>query len=263
MNRNRRKSRGFSLIELLACQPKALRRQARAAFTLIELLVVIAIIGVLFAVAMVVFENSGQKNTDRAAGQLVGIMRMARQHAVSSRQWTLVVFPNQDGGVYPGTDGETIDRCLRSVAVLGVVNTMDGLPRADQIPPNMDFAFVMDWKTLPDGIYFDEDVTLNGNFLFSEASTVFEYPMDPATPQVRVRPMSVVMFRPNGRSYVMHGGNPNGKYWQDTDHSKIYLVADKYYESSGGQLSPPTAIPGPRTVVEVRNKTGQVTILDP
>ncbi len=42
-----RRSRAFTLIELLACQPKPWRRQARSAFTLIELLVVIAIIAIL------------------------------------------------------------------------------------------------------------------------------------------------------------------------------------------------------------------------
>ena len=40
---------GFSLIELLACQPKPWRRQVRAGFTLIELLVVVAVLGLLAA----------------------------------------------------------------------------------------------------------------------------------------------------------------------------------------------------------------------
>ena len=44
-------SSGFTLIEVLACQPKpAGRRQARSAFTLIELLVVIAIISLLISI---------------------------------------------------------------------------------------------------------------------------------------------------------------------------------------------------------------------
>ena len=42
-------------------------RAGKRGFTLIELLVVIAIIGVLFAVAMPVFENAGKKDTNRAA----------------------------------------------------------------------------------------------------------------------------------------------------------------------------------------------------
>jgi hypothetical protein len=147
---------------------------------------------------------------------------------------------------------------LRSYAVLSVVNSMDGLPRPDQIPPNMEFKFLTDWKTLPEGIYFDEDPALTGNYLFQTPSSSFLYPMDPATPGIPVRPMGVVLFRPNGRAYTMDGGNPNGKFWQDRDYSKIYLTADKYYEDSGGSLLPPQPVPGPRTVVEIRNKTGQV-----
>ena len=41
----------FSLIELLACQPKPWRRQARAAFSLIELLVAVAVLALLAALA--------------------------------------------------------------------------------------------------------------------------------------------------------------------------------------------------------------------
>lgn len=231
-------------------------------FSLIEVLVVLIIVGILFAVGLVVFGNSGLKDTNGAAGQLIGIMRLARQHAVSARQWTLVVFPTQAGPAYTNKDGDDIDKCLRSVAVLGVVNSMDGLAKAGQIPPNMDFEFVTDWKTLPKGIFFDEDPTLVGNYLFDTLSPVFLYPMDPATPNVKVRPMGAVLFRPNGRAYTMVGDNLNGKFWQDKDYSKIYLSSEKFYEASGGSLLPPTSIPGTHTVVEIRNKTGQVGILD-
>jgi prepilin-type N-terminal cleavage/methylation domain-containing protein/prepilin-type processing-associated H-X9-DG protein len=44
--------RAFTLIELLTCQPKLQRRQARGAFTLIELLVVIAIIALLVSILL-------------------------------------------------------------------------------------------------------------------------------------------------------------------------------------------------------------------
>lgn len=43
--------RGFSLIELLDCQPKSWRRQTQSAFSLIELLVVTAVLGLLAALA--------------------------------------------------------------------------------------------------------------------------------------------------------------------------------------------------------------------
>ena len=240
-------------------------RCTRRGFTLIELLVVISIIAVLFAVAMPIFENAGRKDTDRAAFNLMTTMRLARQHAISKRQWTLVVFPNLDGGVYTDKD---IGKCLRSYAVLAVTNNMDGLARVDQIPDNMKFAFVSDWKTMPEGIYFDDDETLNGNVLFSTRTDKFKYPLDPARPDSSVagnpsRPMGVVMFRPNGRAYKMAGDTTTGKYWQDTDYSKIYMTSAKYYEQSAGVLSPPQTIPGTNSIVQIRNKTGQVHIWTP
>lgn len=240
-------------------------RRAKQGFTLIELLVVISIIAVLFAVAMPIFENAGRKDTDRAAFNLMTTMRLARQHAISKRQWTLVVFPNLDGGAYSDKD---IGKCLRSYAVLAVTNNMDGLARTDQIPDNMKFAFVSDWKYMPEGIYFDDDETLNGNVLFSTRTDKFKYPLDPARPDLSVgnppsRPMGVVMFRPNGRAYKMAGDTTTGKYWQDTDYSKIYMTSAKYYESSAGVLSPPQVIPGTNSIVQVRNKTGQVHIWTP
>ena len=262
-------NRGYTLIERLACQPKPWRRQVRAGFTLIELLVVITIIGVLFAVALPVFENAGKKDTDRAAQSLVGTMRLARQHAINKRQWVIVVFPNLDGGNYTDTGGNDLAKCLRSytaLAVTGVtvsgVASIEELERPDQIPDNMQFSFISDWKYLPEGIYFDNDDTLTGNYIFKEKSTTFLYPVNPATPNARVRPMCAVLFKPNGRAFKMAGGNANGKFWQDVDYSKIYLTSAKFYQNTKNMLEPdPPPIPGgTNTVLEIRNKTGQVSI---
>ncbi len=234
----------------------------RRGFTLIELLVVIAIIGVLFAVALPMFENAGRKDTEKAAFNVMTTMRLARQHAIGKRQWVLVVFPSAHGGGYDTND---VAKCLRGYVALAITNNMDRLERPDQIPPNMQFAFISDWKYLPEGVYFDDDEELKGNYLFTRRSDVFKYPLDPAKPNdpEEMRPMGVVMFRPNGRAYMMAGDSTTGKYWQDTDYSRIYMTSAKYYEISGGSLSSPSPIPGgTNTVVQIRNKTGQIHIWD-
>ena len=243
------------------------RKSGSSGFSLIEILVVIVIVGVLFAVALAVVENAGRKNARQAAEQLIGSMRLSRQHAVSARQWTFVVFPSRDGGAYAAAD---VGKCLRGYAVLAVQNNMDGLAPAAQIPANMDFAFVADWKTLPEGVYFDDDAALSGNYTFgalqggqSTYAGVFQFPLDPANPNQLVRPMGAVLFRPNGRAYVMHDGNPNGNFWQDVEGSKIYVTSEKHYDQAGGALTGPTPIPGTKAAVQIGNKTGQVKLWTP
>ena len=249
-------------------------RAGKRGFTLIELLVVIAIIGVLFAVAMPVFENAGKKDTNRAAFQLISTMRLARQHAIAKRQWTLVIFPNRDGAAYDGVSGNLLDKCLRGYAVIAATNNLDGEykfnpTQRDPKVSDMQLTFVSDWKYLPEGIYFDDDGLnqLTCNYLFHSQNqqgyaAKFLFPTDPAKPSNLVRPMGAVLFKPNGRAYVMSDGNAKGNYWQDVDYSRIYLTAAKYYEPAGGKLSAPTSIPGTNTAVMVRNKTGQVMIWD-
>lgn len=263
-------------------------RNGRGGFTLIELMVVIVIVAVLFAVALPMFENAGRKDTGQAAQQLVNTMRLARQHAISRRQWTLVVFPTKDAQYSDYTkDINNLDKCLRSYAVLAVTNNMDGTLKwgpshknRDPNPDEMEFEFLTDWRMLPEGMYFDDDDSLQKNCLFGAEDFyhgAFDFPWDPAKPETHDGTMAAILFKPNGRAFLLKdnpsmNNKPIGKYWQDNEGVgsadakgvRIYVTsAVAYPEAGNGKLGTAVKVDGGMvSMIKIHNKTGQIRLFD-
>ncbi len=270
------------------CFPSRKSTSHRTGFTLIELLVVVAIIGVLFAIALPVFGNAGRKDTYRAAQQVATTLRLARQHAISKRQWTFVIFPNRDGTY--STDSKALNnikKCLRSYAVVAVTNNMDQwrsnadagpVVNGNESTGKMYFEFVSDWKYLPEGVYFDDTppTELKNNFVFghngsgnnitgydASSASLFKFPYDPANANTASKQMimSAVLFKPNGRYFMMQ--QSGDKHWRDQKAVRLYLTSSRYYEFDGtSTLSEPVDIPGTNTMLQFQAKTGMVKIFD-
>lgn len=247
------------------CLPNKPARK-KTGFTLIELLVVVAIIGVLFAIALPVFGNAGRKDTYRAAQQVATTLRLARQHAIATRQWTFVIFPTRDSSVSYSTDKKDVNhisKSLRSYAVIAATNNLDGSnPTCD----DMDFEFVSDWKYLPEGIYFDDDEDLRANYTFALSGTAgyvnnakFHFPYDPADTSKRMS-MGAICAMPNGHFCVMSPKNTK-KYWNDT-LTKLTVTSAKFFDVNGERLGEPVSIPGTNNTMQISAKTGMIKFID-
>jgi len=126
------KKSGFTLIEILACQPtcppRPWRRQTRSGFTLIEILVVIAIIGILVSILVPVAGKALESAKRRRAETEMNSIKMAILQFQSDHHY-MPWPPEATGGARVGVDMWTTD----SDSQLDVMNILMGSNKMKKI----------------------------------------------------------------------------------------------------------------------------------
>ncbi|MBP7830128.1 MAG: prepilin-type N-terminal cleavage/methylation domain-containing protein [Kiritimatiellae bacterium] len=216
-----------------------LQGMSRQAFTLIELLVVIVIIASLFAVGVPVFNNMMHRGISTGVPTLVTTLRLARQHAITHRKNVYILFP----GSFVNYPDDFKEYALRSYAVVEVTPGQS----------TETARYVTDWKTLPQGLYFEETETGKGNNVFESwtpaSNARFPFPNDSGAP----RAIPAVRFSPNGQSRLWGGAT-----WSQTD-SHLYIRPGV---RNPGEIMPTWIIPENTTgtIVRIFEITGVVDV---
>lgn len=203
-------------------------------FTLIELLAVVAIMSIILIAAIPMFQSMGKRDIGMAGSQLRATVRLARQYAVTQRQYVFVVFPDN---VTP-CETNDVDKLLRAYAVV-----------AQPDPAVNTYEYVSEWRYLPQGVYFVDDGTLTGSVFRDKPALPFP------DASGGLRNMAVFHFRPNGGGYKYYAAAPN---WRPEDNT-VYFTSSHFYSRNGPgtALVRGTDIPGATNNVRVRRRTGQ------
>ena len=224
-------------------------REKESGFTLIELLAVIAIMAILLVAAVPAYNSFKQKGLQGPVTQLMGTLRLARQYAITHRQYVYVVFPDDSDTYSPPIE---VEKAFRSYAVLAMTN---------QTPAG--FQYVTDWKYLPKGVVFydPDDVSAKANIIFHKNTVSpikFPFPSDDTSFAIKHRIMPAVLFKPNGRAYRYMGN-----VWSDNAVQTDIIPTEGmvFVDTGAGNVLSVTNLLGANALtypIRVFNKTGQI-----
>lgn len=160
-----------------------------AGFTLAELLAVIAIMAILLALSVPAFRAFGQgRALEAAVTQLKTALSLARQHAVTYRRYTYVVFPTREDVVSP----EDYFKAYRSYAVFTVTNRATGSGR-----------YLSSWMFLPEGIVFDTNAYKDTAVFNASYTNRVPFPTESSP----LRNLHCLGFKPDGSVTRGDGGH--------------------------------------------------------
>lgn len=153
------------------------------AFTLTELLVVIAIMGIIIMFALPGMRGLGRGTSMSAAVvELRTTISLARQWAITHRQRTYVIFPDDTIGV----GSPDIAKAYRAYGVFAATNKSGSISG----------YYVKDWVSLPPGIVFDNDNTRTQTVFLAANQISIPFPKVslPVTPKT----VCAIGFKPDG-----------------------------------------------------------------